>query len=254
MKTILFILTLIYLIHSESILPSEEIWQNVRESIENGSMIWNKYHFIYDENNFTKLDINGEKMNNLYKKQEEIYLKNNNLQNYIFIVKTLNDNIDLIESIILDLGKLIKRDYEINNNNSVIALVVIDDRKIAISTENDKISENEKISIINNIKIYMQNEQYYDAWNKLIDDFDYYYNIFPVLEEEDNIWVLWIILGFFGVLAIIGGIWKIIDGPALRNEDNYDDNNRGGFGKQSLSNDENYGGGGGGGGVVVGGW
>ena len=54
---------------------------------------------------------------------------------------------------------------------------------------------------------------------------------------------LWIILGFFGVLGIIGGIWKIIDGPALRNEDNYDDNNKGGFGKKSFSNDENYGGG-----------
>ena len=60
-----------------------------------------------------------------------------------------------------------------------------------------------------------------------------------MLEEEDNIWVLWIILGIFGVLGIIGGIWKIIDGPALRNEDNYDDNNRGGFGKKSFSNDEN---------------
>ena len=73
MKRIILILLLLCLIYSKK-LPLEEIWENVKKDTENDLMINNKYFFIYQEKNYTELDINGEKMISLYSKQNETYL------------------------------------------------------------------------------------------------------------------------------------------------------------------------------------
>ena len=44
-------------------------------------MLYNKNYFIYDEKNYTKLDIHGEKMLALNQKQYETYIENDNLSN-----------------------------------------------------------------------------------------------------------------------------------------------------------------------------
>lgn len=83
---IIFISIQIFLIYSKTILPSEEIWLSVKNYTDQGLMVYNKSYFIYDEKNYTKLDIHGEKMTALNRLQNETYIKNNYLSNYIFIL------------------------------------------------------------------------------------------------------------------------------------------------------------------------
>ena len=92
MKIQNFILIIISFIKISTSLPSDNIWIKALSYIEEGKMIINenKTHFIFDESNYTALDINGQKMNILYEKQEKIF-KKYNMSNYIFIVDNLDE-------------------------------------------------------------------------------------------------------------------------------------------------------------------
>ncbi len=63
----------ILLVYSTTILPSEQIWLSVKSNAALGLMVYNENYFIYDEKNYTKLDIHGEKMNALNRLQKETY-------------------------------------------------------------------------------------------------------------------------------------------------------------------------------------
>jgi hypothetical protein len=70
--------------------PSDEIWLKVEQYINESKMILNdKNYFIFDEENYTNLDINGSEMQILYEKQKDFYLNYTTL-NYIFVIKNLN--------------------------------------------------------------------------------------------------------------------------------------------------------------------
>ena len=72
--------------------PSAVIWEKIINVSESGEMIIpeNKRHFIYDEQNYLKEESNNKKMQALYEKQENVYVKNG-IANYIFLVDYINE-------------------------------------------------------------------------------------------------------------------------------------------------------------------
>ena len=202
---ILFIsIQIIYLIYSKTIYPSDEIWQNVKIYARQGLMLYNKNYFIYDEKNYTQLDIHGEKMLELNKKQYEAYI-NNNLSNYIFIVECVDE--DKIKDIADELSLKIKR--EINyDHNYILALFSMKNHKVQFyaGQKAHKIitSENHK-QILNDIRIYMRNKQYYNAWNKIIDDYNYYNKTYFFFQEPySTILAILIIICFYFLCRCYG--------------------------------------------------
>lgn len=56
-EVIIFLSIQILAVYSSTILPSEEIWLSVKSYAAQGLMVYHKNFFIYDEKNYTKLDI-----------------------------------------------------------------------------------------------------------------------------------------------------------------------------------------------------
>ena len=132
MKSKLTILILFCFIDSVTNLPSEEIWNKVKDYIKDGKMlIQNKTHFIYDESNYTKLGLNDTKMLILYKKQEKLF-KKNGIANYIFVVDFLDEKEELIEKAVDNLYNYISNYFNVNMSNSVISLFSMKSRRIRI--------------------------------------------------------------------------------------------------------------------------
>ena len=63
-------------------------------------------------------------MNQLYEKQKNL-LKNHGINNYIFLVKYLDESQESIENTANNLAKNIKSNFGINTRKSVIALLSI---------------------------------------------------------------------------------------------------------------------------------
>ena len=143
-------------------------------------MVYHKNFFIYDEKNYTKLDIYGEKMKALNLKQNTTYSKNNNLSNYIFVIESLNEKEQTLEDVADNLSEKIKLELDYyNKHNYILAVFAIKNRKVqfyAGTTSIQKITKSEHDKILSNIKNYMTSGEYYKAWTKVIDDYDYYYN------------------------------------------------------------------------------
>ena len=114
----------------------------------------------------------------LYQKQEELFFKYN-LANYIFIVDNLDEKLESIEDAADNLSRYLDNIFKIDMTQSVIALFSMKTKRVRIRTgkiTKEKILDYEASSIINNLGPYMRNEQYYDAWIKLIENIDEYYN------------------------------------------------------------------------------
>ena len=176
MKT--FIFSFISLLRMIYLLPSDLIWKKTQLYMENGRMVANnKNYFIFDESNYTKLDIKDSKMIYLYQKQENLFQKYN-ISNYIFIVDNLDENQESIESAAFNLCKYLYNIYSINMNRSIVALFSIKSRRVRLRS-GDKIKHELDYytlkKIIDNLVPYLQNEKYYKAWNKLFDDLKFYY-------------------------------------------------------------------------------
>ena len=213
---IIFISIQIFLVCSSSIpaiLPSEEIWINVKSNIAQNLIVYNKNYFIYDERNYTKLDIYGEKMKALNKKQYETFNRNSYLSNYIFIIESLDETRQSLINVAEKLSENIKLEIDYyDKHNYIIAVFVIQSRKVkfyAGTTAIKKITKNKMDKILKDIKYYMRNEEYYDAWTKVIEDYDYYYNDntnYNKSEKSSSLIWLWIALGvvaFFIIVTII---------------------------------------------------
>ena len=83
-------------------------------------------------------------------------------------------------------------------SNSVIALFSMKSRRIRIKLgilTQKNISDSNAKSIIKDLGSYLRNEDYYNAWIKLIDDIDRYFN--------EEISFFWIIIFFIFVVVII---------------------------------------------------
>lgn len=177
---IIFASIQIFLVYSTTILPSEKIWSKVKSNADQGLMVYNKNYFIFDEKNYTKLDIHGEKMNDLNRLQNETYNKNSYLSNYIFIIESLDESEQSLEDVADKLSENIKLELDYyNKHNYILAVFVIKSRKVkfyAGTTAINKITTLEHNIILSDIKYYMTTGEYYRAWTKVIEDYDYYYN------------------------------------------------------------------------------
>ena len=134
MKGILLISLIIIMcfIYSNNIYTSTEIWRSMKNYTDTGLMVNNEYHFIYDENNYINLDINGDKMKKLYSKQDEIYKDYDKLLNYIFIVKSITTNYESGEDAATHLANYIESDYGLNTENCILVLILVEQREIYI--------------------------------------------------------------------------------------------------------------------------
>ena len=208
-------------------LPSDDIWKKLTIYINNNQIILNdkKTHFIYDESNYTKLDINSDKMNYLYQKQEEIFSKYN-ISNYIFITDNLNENLESIKNATFNLCRYLSNYFSINMAESVVALFSIETRRVRIRTgeiTKESITDDEASEMINNLGSYLREKKYYEAWIKLIENIDYYYNTNTFI--IGILWGLSSIILFVFILLItllykmikkIFKCWKLPDDDNLR--------------------------------------
>ena len=118
--------------HSYDIYTSDDIWNRMKDYTRSRLMFNKKYRFIYDENNYINLDINGDKMKKLYSKQDEIYKDYDKLLNYIFIVKSITTNYESGEDAATHLANKIESDYGLNTENCILVLILVEQRKIYI--------------------------------------------------------------------------------------------------------------------------
>lgn len=249
MKLIQYTLIILFLIsYAESNahnLPSDLIWNKVTDFIEKMN-ITNGHHFIFDESNYTQLDINNSKMIELYQKQENLYQKNK-ISNYIFIADNINENSETIEKAADNLYHYIEEYFGIDISNSVIALFSMESRRIRIKTGKEtqnKITDEYAQEMIDHLGDYLKKNEYYNAWVKLINDIDDYYN------KSSYFWlgiVFFAVIIVFVIAFVIGLlIVMIMDGK--------DDNRSNNYYYNAGYSGGNYGGGGGGGGGATGGW
>ena len=135
-------------------------------------------YFIFDEFNFTALDINGDKMNNLYLKQWEIF-DNKSVSNYIFVVGSLDESYETIEKTTHNLAEYLRVNYHINKDLAIILLVGISPGRIRIRTGDSlktSVTDYECKQLISRIQPYLKNEKYYEAWDIFVSDVYKYLN------------------------------------------------------------------------------
>lgn len=92
-----FITLIVFLqITSIILLPSEDICNKVFQYIKENKTVYYPTHFIFDEYNYTGLDIYDDKMIDLYNSQELIF-QFYNVSTYIFAIKYINESIEPLD-------------------------------------------------------------------------------------------------------------------------------------------------------------
>ena len=163
----IFILDVYFII---SLTPNET-WNLIVNDFSEGKLLnSSKAFFIFQEDNYTQLDINDNKMIDIYKKQMEIFFLCG-IRSYIFAINnTSGINNTIFRTDMRDYMK----SWGINVNNSVFTVSIIDQNDAFIYT-GSKIKQNFipnstalkiKQTLLNNMK----NKEYYTAWNTLIKD------------------------------------------------------------------------------------
>jgi hypothetical protein len=183
----MFFLLFIFLqIKLGSFSPSDTIWKKTLEYITEGKMkvFEGRNFFVFDESNYTSLDINDNKMEILYQKQKELYT-NYGIPNYIFVVDNHNENSESLTEATHNLASYLNNEFNIDKNKTVIAYLSIQSRRIKIRTGEiirKNITDSDAENMINNLKPYLQKKSYYEAWIKFVDDINYY--------RDDNLKVI----------------------------------------------------------------
>ena len=175
MEIHLFIYIIFSIISSFYLLELDEILKKLENHTDEGKMVYEKSHFIFDELNFTQLDIYSDEMKILYQKQENLFLKYH-LSTYIFIL----NNIDSYTSIDIKTRSLFKNFVSIfpmESSNTIIALILINSNEVGL--EGNPINTNYSDFYIQSIKYNLikklDKNQYYEGWIQLIYDLEYYF-------------------------------------------------------------------------------
>jgi len=169
MNTIFIIFIFITKILLFKSLSSDEIWKKTKNYIKQGKMIVNenKTHFIFDEYNYTGLDINSTKMQTLYKRQEQIY-KDFKITNYIFIVDNLDEIEDKMPEIQLEID--LEKDFHINIKYSIILFLSVKTERVTLRFGHNcprvTIFQFEYL-----ILKYMREKKFYEDLRYIINDF-----------------------------------------------------------------------------------
>ena len=180
MKRFFLILIGLFSIYSTTVYHSDEIWNKVIEHKANGKMILNNTHyFIFDEDNtYLKFTADSQELIVLNKEQKKIY-DNYKLSTFIFFVATI-DKDEGIDNTAQRLYNKIKSEFYVDISTSMIALVAIESRelKVAIGPSiKNLITSTDANAIINDVKPYLKEKNYYRVAKDLIEDFNYYYKL-----------------------------------------------------------------------------
>ena len=208
MKTIFFVSLVLSLLHLyKQFSTPEEIFASVQNYTDSRKMENNKFYFIYEENNYSNIDIHGEEMEKIYSLQNQTYWKNNKLLNYIFLVENITGNGKKIAD---DLVINMKRAYHLLSNNYFIIIMEMSKQNGICSSDYTRLSDSNKKTIIKNMGQYIYGGDYFQAFKSVINDIDYYWNKVDDNKPTDNskndgsslTW-LWILLGVVGVIILI---------------------------------------------------
>ena len=178
MKFYFYLALVFQVIVSISSLPSEDLWNKTLQYISEGKMkSFGKNYFIFDEENYTSLDINSKKMNILYDKQKDLY-NHYSLRTFLFISKKLDRSIEDPYSIRNNIRDHLKN-YGVYINNTVFVLISVETIESILYTgsiiKKSYISDNDAVILNNDIKQYIKKKEYYEALeNFLIDIEDYF--------------------------------------------------------------------------------
>lgn len=206
-----FIIDIYYIIS----LNSNEAWDLIIKDFSEGKLMnQTKDYFIFQENNYTKLDIYDYKMFDIYQKQKEI-LSLCGIRTYIFGINNISEmNITIFGSNIRDHMKL----WGINIDNSIFTVSIIEQNDAFIYTgskiKQDYISDNTVKSIKKNLLVNMNKKEFYTAWKTLIKDIEdtCYLKIRGDSGRNSNSNKIGSIIGIIVIfLLVVGGIivcWK----------------------------------------------
>ena len=164
----------ILVINSMFSLPSDEVWNKTMQFLKEKKMLdFNKTHFIFDEYNYTKLDINDNKMKSLYEKQNYIY-NNFNMTTFIFLVKYINETQEILDPTFRRNMRENLKKFGISENYTLFTVISVDTKKALIytgsKTRKNYISDEEARLIKNTLLTNINNANYYNTLNVLFDD------------------------------------------------------------------------------------
>lgn len=183
----LYLVCIFISINLYNLIPSDDIWNKTLQYMEEGKMKFpdDKNYFIFDESNYTALDINGTKMQILYQKQKFLYDKFK-IPNYIYAVDNQNENLESREKATSNLAAHLKSEFNVDKDNAVIGFFSIGTNKSRIragsilrKTFTDEIAS----SFANDLQSNLRSNDYYGAWGKLLDNiitfesYNQYFNI-----------------------------------------------------------------------------
>ena len=220
---ILSITIFILVINSMFSLPSDEIWNKTMQFLKEKKMLdFNKKYFIFDEYNYTKLDINDNKMKSLYEKQKYIY-NNFDMTTFIFLVKCINETQEPLNTTFRTNMRENLKNFGIIVNYTLFTVISVDTKKALIytgsKTKKNYISDEEARLIKNTLLANIYNANYYNALNVLFDDIinfseekvsidtTFIRNIsFGGYHSDDGNNTLSILGGIIGSILLVGGI------------------------------------------------
>ena len=173
------LIILVFILHISSIilLPSSDIWDKFNQHIEENKTLDFGIHFIFDEENYTALDINDDKMKQLYHLQDNIFFTHT-ISTYIFAIKNLNASLESLDDFVNNIrDNLNRNNYDIDHSIFAVIIIEQNDGKFYIGKKLGNLynnNENEikktKEKVLNNT----QNKNYYNAWKIFLEDINIY--------------------------------------------------------------------------------
>lgn len=160
-----------------NLLPSDEIWNKTMQYYDEGKMlIFDKNHFIFDEYNYTQLDINDSKMLDLYKKQDDLFF-NYSISTFIFAVKYINETEECLNYTFKTNIKEKLKQFGANLNKTIFTVISIDIKRAIIyisnKTQIEEIS-NRINSFEKNLLKIISSKKYYEAWDYFLNEIIFY--------------------------------------------------------------------------------
>ena len=166
---------------------SSDIFDKTIRYIQDGKMRVSKNmnYFIFDESNYTSLDINGTEMNDLFLTQQELY-DDYDIPNYIFVVDNQNIEIESLDEATHNLADKLQTYYQVNKNKAIILFLSIQTHKNRILTgESIKYIYSSYIdSMLSNLPPYLRENKYYEAWYQFLNDAIFFYQIYELNKNK----------------------------------------------------------------------
>ena len=159
------------------LLDSNGVWNKMDEFINDGTMDFNQNYFIFDLKNYSTIHTDNTKRYTFTQKQKHLY-DTYKIKNYLFIVNDI-DSRETIITLAKNLQTLISKNYG-SVSKSIIICMAIDIRKTRIeigSTLNNYIYDEDALLIIDSIGDYMRSADYFNAFCKVLEKVEYYYNL-----------------------------------------------------------------------------